>query len=266
MMYSWLLKKDDYHPKKDRDFFIDKSTLSIISKLSWMKKEHQGAFSFFYGLNPILKFITSVLLIIMLSFLSTTLSVLYVFSYVMLSLALIDVSDIKKILAVSFFAALFASIIFLPSALMGNGLNSLMICIKIVSTVIIINIFAYTTKNQDISRAIRVFGVPAFFILIVDITLKYIVVVGEVAVNMLYSLRVRSVGRNNKKGRSIYNIIGFLFIKSKKFSEDVHASMLCRGFDGTYKNTGARYALHLNDYLYVLANVVVITGLFIWAI
>ena len=90
--------------------------------------------------------------------------------------------------------------------------------------------------------------------------------VGEVAINMLYSLKSRSVGKNNKKIRSIYNIVGFLFIKSKKFSEDVYASMLCRGFDGTYRINSVHGKLGLNDYLYVLANIMVVTGLFIWAI
>ena len=163
-MYSWLLKKDDYRPKKDRDFFIDKSTLSIVSKLSWMKKEYEGNGTFFYSLNPVLKFTTSVSLIIIISFITTPLPVIYLFAYVLLSLALINASDIRKILIVSFLAVLFSAVILLPSELMGNALNSIIICLKVFSTVTIINIFAYTTKNQDITKSIRVFGVPAFFI------------------------------------------------------------------------------------------------------
>ena len=128
-MYSWLLTKDEYHPKKDKDFFIDKSTLSIISKLSLMKKEYRSDGTFFYTLNPILKFIISVSLIIIISFITKLLPVIYVFTYVLLSLAIISVLDIKKILTVSIFATLFSATILLPSILMGNALNSSIICV-----------------------------------------------------------------------------------------------------------------------------------------
>ena len=260
-MYNWILKKDNYKPKPDRDFFIDKSILSIVSKITMFKKDSQTSRSFFYRLNPGLKFITTMALILVNSFLRETTSVLLVFAYLLLSLALIDIKEIKKIIPICSFALFFSTMILLPSAFFGNFANSLIIIIKVVSTVIAINIFAYTTETHQMTKAIKMLRVPDMFILIMDMTIKYIVIVGDIAVNMLHSLKMRSVGKNRRKVTSLSGIIGFLFMRSKKFSEDVHSSMLCRGFNGRYVAKGTNYELCLYDYFYAAANILLIIGL-----
>jgi cobalt/nickel transport system permease protein len=260
-MYDWILKKDNYEPRPDRDFFIDKSVLSIVSKISMFKKDTQTNGSFFYRLNPGLKFITTMVLILVNSFLRETFSVLLVFAYLSLSLALLDINEIKKIVSICFFAVFFSAMILLPSAFFGNLANSLIIIVKVVSTVIAINIFAYTTKTHQMTKAIKMLRIPDIFILIMDMTIKYIVIVGDIAVNMLHSLKMRSVGRNRKKIKSLSGIIGFLFMRAKKFSEDVYSSMLCRGFNGSYVIKDANYELCIYDYIYSAVNILLIVGL-----
>ena len=262
-MHDWLLKKDEYRSAPDRIFFIDKSILSIVSRISRLKREERSSTSFFYTLNPGLKFLTTVALVIMISFLRDFSSVVLLFSYFLLSLALIDISEIKKIIGIAVFAFISSAVILTPSVLMGNFLNSLIICIKVVSTVMAVNIFAYTTKNQDVTRSIKTLRVPDILILVFDITIKYIVVVGDIAVNMLNSLKIRSIGKNNHKVASLGNIIGFLFIKSKKFSEDIYSSMLCRGFNGEYTIKENSGGFGFYDYIYIVVNTLLIAGVLI---
>jgi cobalt/nickel transport system permease protein len=260
-MHDWILKKDNYEPKADRDFFIDKSVLSIVSKTSMFRKCNQAGHSFFYYLNPNLKFITTITLILIISFLRDALPVVLIFAYLALNLALIDAQEIRKILPICFFAFLFSVMILLPSVMLGNMANSIVICIKVISTVMAVNIFAYTTKTHQITKTVKMLKIPDIFTLIVDMTIKYIVITGDIAVNMLYSLKMRSVGKNRRKITSLSGIIGFLFMKSKRFSEDVHSSMICRGFNGKYVTRDTDSRLGPYDYIYAVLNLLLIIGL-----
>jgi len=76
------------------------------------------------------------------------------------------------------------------------------------------------------------------FILVLDITLKYITLLGDFALSMLYALRLRSVGKNDGKTASLSAVAGTMFLKSKEMAEEMYAAMECRGFTGTYRVTG----------------------------
>ncbi|MEI6093480.1 MAG: energy-coupling factor transporter transmembrane protein EcfT, partial [bacterium] len=63
-MYNWILKKDEYVPQKDRDLFIDRNILSMISKISRIKNQRRDSSLLFYRLHPIVKFITTIVLVL----------------------------------------------------------------------------------------------------------------------------------------------------------------------------------------------------------
>ena len=52
---------------------------------------------------------------------------------------------------------------------------------------------------------------------------------------ILTSLRLRSVGQNRKKAQSFSGISGISFLKSREMAEEMYAAMCCRGFVGEYK-------------------------------
>ncbi|MEI6093457.1 MAG: energy-coupling factor transporter transmembrane component T, partial [bacterium] len=152
----------------------------------------------------------------------------------------------------------------IPSIFFGNLFNSISLVIKVISTVMLFNVFSYTTKNQEITKAVKVFGVPDLLILTVDISIKFVTIIGDVAINILNYLKIRSIGRNKKKRHSIQNILGFLFIKSRNYSEDIYSSMLCRGFNGHYRTRNKKNVMQKIDYVYIAVNALLLTGVFIW--
>ena len=54
------------------------------------------------------------------------------------------------------------------------------------------------------------------FIFVFDITIKYIVIFGEFSLNMLYALKLRSVGKSKNKSTSLSGIIGTTVYKIKR--------------------------------------------------
>ena len=81
----------------------------------------------------------------------------------------------------------------------------------------------------------RTFRLPSIFIFTLDITLKYISVLGEICAAILTSVRLRSVGKNPQKAKALSGVLGISFLKSGEMAEEMHAAMCCRGFTGEYK-------------------------------
>ena len=97
----------------------------------------------------------------------------------------------------------------------------------------------------------RTFRIPSLFIFTLDITLKYISVLGEICVDILTSVGLRSVGKNPDKAKSFSGVLGITFLKSSEMAEEMYASMCCRGFTGEYQ-MGKKYRLCLQDVLGIL--------------
>ena len=74
---------------------------------------------------------------------------------------------------------------------------------------------------------------------------------------MLYSLKLRSVGRNKSKYTSLSGIAGTMFIKSKEMAEDMYAAMECRGFTGEYRIYN-KFKFTFSDFIYIIINAAII--------
>jgi cobalt/nickel transport system permease protein len=84
--------------------------------------------------------------------------------------------------------------------------------------------------------------------------MKYIVMLGDFTLNMLYALKLRSIGRNQSKYTALSGIAGTMFIKSKEMAEEMYYAMECRGFTGKYQ-VYAKTRLTIIDYIYIIINI-----------
>jgi len=165
--------------------------------------------------------------------------------------------EIIKILKSSFIIAVFTFIIMLPALFWGNSYSSVIITAKVFATVMSVNILSHSTRWNSITSALKRFFVPDIFILILDITIKYIMMLGDFSLNMFYALKLRSVGKNKSKYASLSGIVGTMFLKSKDMAEDMYAAMECRGFTGEY-HTQSKFNFTFADFLYIIINVLMI--------
>lgn len=251
-MTEWLFREESYKPQSDRDTFINKSILSFLHLLSRMKSQGAAGTDIF-KVNAAIKCAAVFLLAILLSLSGSFAFAVVADVYVLVLLSLMRAEDITAILKVSFVMSFFTGLILLPSAFAGYGFNSIMIIMKVFATVTAVNILSRSTRWHALTRALKRFFIPDIFILVLDITIKYIVMLGEFSLNMLYSLKLRSVGRNRSKYTSISGIAGTMFIKSREMSEDMYSAMACRGFTGEYKNYD-RFKISLADLVCIAIN------------
>lgn len=255
-MPEWLLKDENYIPQADKDTFINKSILSLLSILSRIKTQSGYNNDGFY-VNAAYKVAFTFMLVTLLSISRSFTFVIIINIYLLVILSFMQAKEIVKVLRVSFIMAVFTFVILLPAAFLGNGYSIVMITSKVFATVTAVNILSHSTRWNSITSALKRFFVPDIFILVLDITIKYIVMLGDFSLSMLYSLKLRSVGKNKSKYTSLSGVAGTMFIKSKEMAEDMYTAMECRGFTGEYSIYN-KLKFTFADFIYIMMNVGII--------
>lgn len=256
----WMCESEAYEPNIDKDGFITKSAqaiLGVLAKLKWNAGKDRR-----FSASPSLKLCYTFLFILL-----TACSKNYLFSLIMvagtiLALASYPASAMKQILSGTIGAVLFSIFILLPAVFMGNPQILLTIGTKVFLSVTLIGMLSAGTAWNKLTASLRAFHIPDIFIFTLDITLKYIAVLGEICMEILTSLRLRSIGQNKKKAKAFSGILGISFLKSREMADEMYAAMCCRGFVGEYK-TGRKYAFRKQDIFYIFSMIAVV-GLFVY--
>lgn len=257
---SWMCESEAYEPNIDKDGFITKSAqaiLGVLAKLKWNAGKDRR-----FSASSSLKLCYTFLFILL-----TACSKNYLFSLIMvagtiLALASYPASAMKQILSGTIGAVLFSIFILLPAVFMGNPQILLTIGTKVFLSVTLIGMLSAGTAWNKLTASLRAFHIPDIFIFTLDITLKYIAVLGEICMEILTSLRLRSIGQNKKKAKAFSGILGISFLKSREMADEMYAAMCCRGFVGEYK-TGRKYAFRKQDIFYIFSMIAVV-GLFVY--
>ena len=229
---SWLLESQDYEPQRDRDGFIGKSLLSITAVLAHFRLD-DGVASRISPSAP------AKLLFGLACILLTSLAQNYFFVLVTLALLLVRACALpsralRRVAGVAAGAAALTFVIMLPAVLIGQSHSAVLIATKVLVSVGVAMTVALTTPFNQLTGALRAFHVPNLFIMTIDLALKNIVRLGQVAQEVLTALRLCSVGRNRDKRTSIGGVGGVVFLKSSEAAEATFAAMRCRGFEGEY--------------------------------
>lgn len=250
---EWLIKNDNYIPQTDRDTFVNKSILSVFKVISRIKMQDSVTASN-ARINAPLKVFFTFMLLLLVSITRSFVFVIIVNVYLLLLLSIVDADNLVKILKMSLGVTLFTAIIMMPAMLWGNGYSCIMITTKVFATITAMGLLSHTTKWNAITESLKRVHIPDMFILILDITIKYMYMLGEFSLNMLYALKLRSVGRNKNKYTSIAGIAGTLFLQSKEMAEDMYHAMECRGFSGEY-HIYNKLKFKWIDYVYIAINI-----------
>lgn len=258
---DWLFRKEEYIVEKDNDSFIDKTILHFMSLLGRIKRDEARETGLLYGINPMLKLISTIVLIAFLSLSRVPIYTYLIGAYFLISLATLKGELLKRVVLLSIVVPFLTLIVLIPSMIMGNIENSLMIVLKIAITLIGINILSNTTAWHDITKALKILFVSDIFILVFDITIRYIFLLGEFALEMLYALKLRSVGKNKNKVKAVSNMMGNLFFKTKTMGEDMYSAMECRGFTGEYISY-KKFRFTVVDAIYLIITIAIVAVYF----
>lgn len=230
---EWMKTQNNYSPKKDRNGFLTKSMLSFLKFFRHFHIEKNEKISKKQaGFRTIL-----MLGLIVLTAVSRNFIILgCVAAGFLLCLTFTKIDILKKVLSASLAAALFTALIMLPSYFLYKSTAVIIITAKVFLSVGIVSFYAQVTPWNKITAALRAFKIPGIIIFIIDLTIHYILILGNVAYEMLFALKLRSVGKDQNKRKGFAGILGTVFLKSVSICEETQQAMECRLFDGTYND------------------------------
>lgn len=235
MLPEWMTKTEDYVPPHDGGAFYYKTLKSLGGVLSRLKAESGRE-----GKRSLPAWLKLVVLLLYILFLSISRDRLITMGFVavgLMALAMMPAGDIWSVLKPGFFAAEISAVLFLPKVIVDpeSFMNSLTVVVKVLMSVIAVGIFNRRTQWNHVTGALRKFHVPGVVIFMIDITFRFIVLLGNLMTEMLTALQLRSVGRNRRKYDSVGGIMGTVFVRGAEMNREMYEAMQCRGFTDDYR-------------------------------
>lgn len=258
---SWLCNDDCYVPKKDNSAFIDKSLKAFATVLSGFKRNSENKKA--GDMNTSLRLLVMLAMIILTSVSRNFSFVFFMISVVAVRIAFLSSVKIKAYIKTILPVLIISFFILVPSVFLGNPKTPATVLSKIFVCVSLVSIVNLTSGFNDITRSLKLFHIPDVVIFTFDLAIKYIMILGEACSNMLNALKVRSIGKNKDKKSSVSGIMGTIFIKAKKYTDETNRAMECRGFNGEYVVKKEKFSLNIRDSC-TLILLVAVVGVFVY--
>ncbi len=235
MIPEWMKNEDTYVPPGGGGTFAVRTIRAIggaVGRLQFQQGHEKK-----YALPALVKLFILVAAILALSLSHHRLVMLAYTAVLLLYLCTWPPRDIGHILAGALAAAGLTLILVLPAMfLKPEGVSgNLNLVWKVFLSVVMVSIFNHTTQWNHITGALRRLHVPGIFIFTLDITLKYVVLLGRFIRDVLTAYIHRAVGRNDKKYQSVGGVMGLTFLRGTEMSREMYEAMRCRGFTDDYK-------------------------------
>ena len=231
---AWLVARERYEAPSDRGRYLEKSVLSILGVLAALR-ERPGAGKDGERLSPALKLLSAFLVIVLVSLSRGALFLEAAAAFELGCLCLLRGQTIAHVLRRVLAAGLFALAIFLPAFLLGRDSNLPFLCGKVLLAALAAALFSATTPWSSATAAFSALRAPDIFVMTLDLTVKYISLLGGLLLDTLYAMKLRSVGRDARKISTLAGSAGTLFLKSKEAAEAQYQAMRCRCFSGSYR-------------------------------
>ena len=231
---DWMQDTDSYIPLEDRSLFAFQTIRSLgraMAQISIQKGQERER-----HIPALAKFFLTIALILLTSLSQNSMILLLLSAMLLLYLATWPPRALWNIIKGSLMAAGIALLLFLPAMILKpEGFhNNMILVLKVFLCVAILSIFNHTTQWNHITKALRRIHIPGIFIFTLDITLKYIILLGNLINDLLTSLQLRSVGKNNRKYHSVGGVMGITFLRATEMNQQMYEAMLCRGFTDDY--------------------------------
>lgn len=129
---------------------------------------------------------------------------------------------------------LVSAILLLPSVLLQNE-NIDLFLIRISLVMLNLSVFLTVTSWQQFVAALRQLHLPEVMILTIDITIKYAYTLGHYLQEILYSVRLRTLGQRVSR-QMLGVIVGQLYLSARKRTNDLYQAMVLRGYRQSARN------------------------------
>lgn len=117
-----------------------------------------------------------------------------------------------------------------PITLSLGALSFLVILLRTALCVTAVLLLAAVTPLRELSRQLRLLRVPAVFVLLLEMTYRYLGTLLAEAASMRTAYLLRGGGHRGVELRHMGSFVGHLLLRSFDRAERVYAAMKCRGY------------------------------------
>ena len=207
---------------------------------------------------PALRVGAAVLCILLCAISQNAVYVITVIAVELLRLAMMPPEGILRVLKALILPVIFTALIMLPAVFFGHPRTMLTVTMKVCESVLVLAVMNEGLDWREVTAAFSVAKGMAVFVLILDMTMRFLMILGDYSDKLLEAVMLRSVGKTNWKNAKVDGILGTTFLKSRQMAEATSEAMACRCFDGQYRSYHShrftwRDALFLGVYATMIA-------------
>jgi cobalt/nickel transport system permease protein len=256
--------------------FVEKTLVEIAGMMerSIFSEKYASAKGFLQSIDPRVKLITILLLIVTTSFIRKTEIILGIYATTLFFAYLSKVDLFFFIKRVWLFIPIFSGIVAFPamfnimtpgeplvtlvhfdrtihfwafqfteiSITKEGALGALLFISRVATSVSLIVLLTLTTRWADVMKSLRTLHVPQVFVLVLSMTYQYIFLLVRIVQEMHLAKKSRTIKNNmtrqgiKKEQNWVASRIGTVLMKSYKMSDEIHSAMVSRGFHGEVKS------------------------------
>ena len=139
-------------------------------------------------------------------------------------------------------------------AITRQGLvSAALLVLRVGASVSLAVLLTLTTRWPVLLKALRVLCIPAVFLVVLEMTYRYVFLLLQVSTEMFTARQSRMVGRSSsgEQRRFVTAAMGSLWARTHATSEEVHQAMLSRGYTGEPRSL-TRFRLQPSDGVWIL--------------
>ncbi|MCX6255330.1 MAG: energy-coupling factor transporter transmembrane component T [Bacteroidia bacterium] len=270
----YLLKPgyDQYEPakaKRAKLTFLDKTIINSASavKSIYVQAENASKENSIQKINPHVKLISLIYLVIVISVISNLLAQLIATVFILLLYIIARLKVIQVYRKIFFLAFMFGFLIVLPASLnvitpgkiifnlisfnkpsyfwiyyipqnigfTENGFQVvLLVFLRVLNSVSFALLIIFTTSFPSFVKSFKIIGVPDTFLMIISLAYKYIFILSRTIEETYFALKSKLSGniKSNNIRRLISGRIFFVFKRSVIIYENTYYAMVSRGYRG----------------------------------
>ena len=243
---DWMMKEEiTVNDSEVKRGFLQSNLSTVISLLSYLKIEDRKK----YGGSPVIR-ICELLILLVLIYNSKSIVFLWTVGiFLLVEIAFFSGREIRSIVKKLIRLIIFTSVILLPSYLLHPSIHPTFFLIRTVLLLLNLSVFLTKTSWSDFITGLRGLYLPQELVMIFDIAIKYFYILGNHIRNILYAVRIRSVGGGVSK-KLTGAILGQVYLISKEHMKSLYEAMLLRGY-GTKVKVRIRLQLNKSDILHI---------------
>lgn len=203
---------------------------------------------------PVLRLTVAFSCILLCALSGNAVFVIGVLAVELMRLALMPEDGMRHVLKLLVLPVLFTILMLLPSAFMGHPRTMLTVGLKVLESVLVLAVMNEDLSWKDITEAFHSLHAPQIFVLTLDMTVRYLVILGRYANEIMEAVWLRSASGGayrRKRDARVGGVLGTTFLKSQKMAAETAEAMECRGFTGEYRSF-SKHRTGVADMLYAL--------------